>query len=58
MDFESSDEERWVRIGRSSKSKVLVVVYCERINPERIRIISARSATKHEEKQYSFRGFL
>ncbi|WP_374079328.1 BrnT family toxin [Bdellovibrio bacteriovorus] len=59
FDAESSvDEDRWVRIGRSERLKVLVVVYCEKFSPERIRIISARLATKSEEKQYCLKRFL
>lgn len=59
FDAESSvNEDRWVRIGRSERLKTLVVVYCEKFSPERIRIISARPATKNEEKQYSFKRFL
>jgi uncharacterized DUF497 family protein len=48
-------EERWVRLGCSNKAKVLVVVYCEKIEFERIRIISARKATKNEQSQYDER---
>ncbi|MFZ7236495.1 BrnT family toxin [Avibacterium gallinarum] len=43
-------EERFVLLGISEKSNVLVVVHCER--DENIRIISARKATKREESQY------
>ena len=48
----SANEDRWVRLGRSSHSRVLVVVYCERVSPERIRIISARRATSREMESY------
>ncbi|WP_374030125.1 BrnT family toxin [Bdellovibrio bacteriovorus] len=54
----SSSEERWIRLGRSSKSRLIVVVYCERASPERVRIISARLATKKEARYYSIRGVL
>jgi uncharacterized DUF497 family protein len=40
----SADEERWVIIGISSKRSLRVVV--------RIRLISARSATKREKRHY------
>lgn len=43
-------EERFILLGRSEKSNILVVVHCER--DENIRIISARKATKREESQY------
>jgi len=46
-----SDEEiRFVIIGSSYKNHILVVVHTERKN--KIRIISARKATKNERKQY------
>jgi uncharacterized DUF497 family protein len=43
-------ESRFIDIGISKENRVLVVVYTEREN--RIRIISARKATKSERKQY------
>ena len=46
-----SDEEiRFVIIGSSYKNHILIVVHTERKN--KIRIISARKATKNERKQY------
>ena len=51
----SHNEERWVRLGLSVKSKMLAVVYCEKVGIHRIRLISARMATLSETKQY-FRG--
>lgn len=47
------DEERFVAIGLSSLGRVLVVVYTTRI--ERIRIISARNATRKERAEYEAR---
>ncbi|MFS4460803.1 BrnT family toxin [Bdellovibrio sp. HCB2-146] len=44
------DEDRWVRMGMSGAGNILVVVYAERIL--RIRIISARKASKKEEQYY------
>ncbi len=44
------DEERWVSIGSDSIGRILVVVYT--IRPHRIRIISARRATRQERNQY------
>lgn len=43
-------EERWVTIGMDAVAQVLVVVYAWRGN--RVRIISARPATKEERRQY------
>lgn len=51
---DNNDEERWVRLGRSSLSRLLVIVYCHRLG--RIRIISARLATKNEKRKYLIRG--
>ena len=46
----SDEEDRYVIIGNSHKNRLLVVVHVERGN--RIRIISARKATRKEKKQY------
>lgn len=46
----SIDEERFITIGYSSHSHLLVVSHTER--EKEIRIISARPATAHERKQY------
>ena len=43
------DEDRWKRTGSSPRG-VLVVIFAERF--PRIRIISARRATHHEEADY------
>jgi len=48
----SEDEDRFVLLGMSMRLRVLVVCHCYRENEEIIRIISARKATKKEEKQY------
>jgi uncharacterized DUF497 family protein len=45
-------EERFLILGLSSKSRLLLVVHCYREFEEVIRIISARRATKNEHKQY------
>jgi uncharacterized DUF497 family protein len=45
------DEERFRITGMSSTGRMLRVVYTER-SDDRIRIISARKATKHEIKAY------
>jgi len=44
----SEDEERWIIIGLSSKTRELMVCHCYRNGGNIIRIISARRATKHE----------
>jgi len=46
----SDDEDRFVTLGESADERLLVVVFTDR--DERIRIISARSATRKERKQY------
>lgn len=51
----SDNEERWIRLGVSRKSNLLIVVYCEKVEGKRLRIISARPATKRELKQYYLR---
>lgn len=48
----SIDEDRFLILGLSSKSNMLVVCHCYRGNDDIIRIISAREATKNETKQY------
>lgn len=48
----SRGEERFVLLGRSSQSNVVVVCHCYRENEEVIRLISARKATKREEQMY------
>ena len=47
----SDEEDRFVLVGRSaSGNRLLVVVHTER--GDRVRIISARKATKNERAQY------
>ena len=48
----SGDEERFILLGISNLSNLLVVCHCERGKGEVIRIISARKATKNERKYY------
>ncbi len=45
-----SDEERFVIIGMSRERKLLVVIHTMR--GRRARLISARTATKHERREY------
>lgn len=54
----SETEDRWITIGQDRKNIVIVVVHTfKEINEEnsKIRIISARKATKNEHKQYNAR---
>jgi uncharacterized protein len=46
----SAGEQRCVTLGHSSKHRLLVVVHTDRSG--RIRIISARPATRHERDTY------
>lgn len=48
----SLDEDRFLIMGLSLKTNLLIVCHCYRSNNETIRIISARRATKNESKQY------
>jgi uncharacterized protein len=48
----SSNEERFIRIGHSTRSRILLVVFCERAEGSTIRIISARKATTKEMSAY------
>jgi uncharacterized protein len=47
----SSVEDRYIRIGHSTSSALLLVIFCER-NGDTIRIVSARKATSKERKEY------
>ena len=51
-------EERWITLGETNKQKLLVVanLYFDDNDEEVIRIISAREATKHEQRQYETIG--
>ena len=52
LDKQNSDkEDRWILVGISSKSQVLLVVFVERAE-KIIRIVSARRAVKDEMNQY------
>ncbi len=46
----SAGEHRFIIVGRSRPGRILVVAHVER--GDRIRLISARRATKPERKQY------
>ena len=46
------DEDRFLLLGMSNKAKVLMVCHCEKEQDGKLRIISARKATKNETKFY------
>ena len=46
----STDETRFVTIGMSAAQQLIVVVHTDRA--DRVRLISARSATRAEKKKY------
>ncbi len=48
----SDDEERFILLGLSSSLRVLVVAHCYRSQGNIIRIISARKATREEQRYY------
>ena len=48
----SSAQDRFLLLGMSSDSRLLLVCHCERDGGEVIRIISARKATQREAKFY------
>ena len=52
-DEDSFDEERFLLLGMSSDSRILMIVHCEQEESgENLRIISARKATKNEQQHY------
>ncbi len=48
----SSEEDRFIMLGRSAHTRVLVVCRCERDKGNVIRVISACKATKKEHNFY------
>jgi len=48
----SDREQRFLMLGLSNKLRLLLVVHCYRESNSKIRIISARKATKNEIKEY------
>ena len=55
-DHSSYDEDRFIILGMSALSRLLVVCHCYRTANNTIRIISARKATRHESGQYAGKG--
>ena len=48
----SEDEDRFIMLGMSEKTRVLIVCHCYREHDEIIRIISARKAHTTEKTHY------
>jgi uncharacterized protein len=48
----SGEEDRFILLGISFKSKVLVICHCFREDETKVRIISARKADKDEQQVY------
>lgn len=45
-------EDRFIMLGLSDRSRILLVCHCERSQGHVIRLISARKATSRERKHY------
>lgn len=48
----SADGDRFLLLGPSAASRILIVVHCYREPDEAIRIISARKATRNEQEVF------
>ena len=48
----SENEERFILLGISKQSNLLMVCHCYRENDDIIRLISAREANRQESKKY------
>jgi len=48
----SEDENRFILLGLSARLRILVVCHAYQESDSVIRIISARKASRHEQKQY------
>jgi hypothetical protein len=48
----SKTEDRFLMLGMSNETNLLLVCHCERNDGNTIRVISARKATKNESKNY------
>ena len=49
---QSSDEDRFLLLGMSSDTRLLLVCHCEKEDGNVVRIISARKATETEAQHY------
>jgi len=52
----SLDEDRFVLLGMSHKTRVLLVCHCYRENDQVVRLISARKADQQESREYFSKG--
>ena len=52
----SDDEDRFVLLGLSARSRIVVVCHCYRESDSEIRLISARKADRKERRQYTERS--
>lgn len=48
----STDEDRFIAFGFSAANRILAVVHCENESGNLVRVISARRATKKEQKKF------
>ena len=48
----SAKEDRFIRVGYSTRGRILLVVFCERSDGKTVHIISTRKATSKEIKTY------
>ena len=48
----SDEEDRFILLGLSARIRLLAVCHCYRKNDEVVRIITARIATRNEQKRY------
>ncbi|MEK6744247.1 MAG: BrnT family toxin [Nitrospirota bacterium] len=48
----AADEDRFILLGLSAKFRILIACHCYRKSSEVIRIISARKATRAEQRPY------
>ena len=51
-DENSETEDRFLLLGKSNQSRVLLICHCEKKSGNLVRIISARKATAKERKLY------
>jgi uncharacterized DUF497 family protein len=49
----SDEEDRFLLLGISNRTRLLMIVHCERAEGDCIRIISARKATTNESAYYT-----
>jgi uncharacterized DUF497 family protein len=52
---DDTHRDRWILLGLTLPERLLYVVYTEKTASGRVRIISARKASRHEKKKYEER---